>query len=85
MLKVILFIYLVFLGPYPQIKELPRPGVKSELQLPAYSTARTMPDPSHVCNLTPQLTAMPDPQLTAMSDPQLTKKGQGSKPWPRGY
>ena len=36
--------------------------VKSELQLPAYTTATAMPDPSRVCDLhTPQLTAMLDP------------------------
>ena len=28
-----------FLGPYPWYMEVPRPGVKSELQLPAYTTA----------------------------------------------
>ena len=28
-----------------------RLGVESELQLPAYTTAVAMPDPSHVCNL----------------------------------
>ena len=30
--------------------EVPRLGVKLELQLPAYSTATAMPDPSHVCD-----------------------------------
>ena len=34
------FIYLfVFLGPHPAHMEVPRLGVKSELQLPAYTTA----------------------------------------------
>ena len=31
--------------------ELPRRGVKSELQLPAYSTATAMPDLSCICSL----------------------------------
>ena len=48
---VFLFVCLVlfFLGPHPQHMEVPRLGVKLELQLPAYATA--MQDPSHVCNL----------------------------------
>ena len=42
-----LFIYLFifcFLGPYLQYMEVPRLGVKLELQLPAYATAITMGD-----------------------------------------
>jgi len=31
--------------------ELLRLGVQLELQLPAYTTAAAIPDPSHVCNL----------------------------------
>ena len=31
--------------------EVPRLGVELEVQLPAYTTATAMPDPSHVCNL----------------------------------
>ena len=31
--------------------EVPRLGVELELQLPAYTTATAMLDPSHVCNL----------------------------------
>ena len=31
--------------------EVPRPEVKSELQLPAYTTATSMQDPSCMCNL----------------------------------
>ena len=31
--------------------EVPRLGVKSELQLPAYTTATAMPDPSSICEL----------------------------------
>ena len=47
------FFFSFFLGPYPQHMEVPRPGVESELQLPAYATATAMPDPSHVCDLHP--------------------------------
>ena len=31
--------------------EVPRLRVESELQLPAYTMATAMPDPSHICNL----------------------------------
>ena len=40
-----------FLGPHLRHMEVPRLGVQSELQLPAYSTATAMGDPSLVCNL----------------------------------
>ena len=51
-----LFVYLfvlsfVVLGPHPQHIEVLRPGVLSELQPPAYTTATATPDPSHVCDL----------------------------------
>ena len=45
------FFFFVFLGPRPQRMEVPRLGVESELQLPAYTTATAMPDLSHVWNL----------------------------------
>ena len=41
----------VFLGPHPRHMEVPRLGVESELQLPAYATATAMPDPSCLCAL----------------------------------
>ena len=47
----IFFFPLVFLGPYLWLVEVPRPGVELELQLPVYTTAPTMPDPSPVCDL----------------------------------
>ena len=50
----ILFIYLflsVFLGPHLQHRQVPRLGVESELQLPAYTTATAMPDLSCICDL----------------------------------
>ena len=45
-----LFIYL-FLGMHLQHMEIPRLGVKSELQLQAYTTATAMLDLSHICDL----------------------------------
>ena len=39
--KVHFFFLFVFLVPYPQHMEVPRLGVKSELQLPAYTIATT--------------------------------------------
>ena len=39
------------LGPHPWHMEVPRLGVKSELQLPAYITATATRDPSDVYNL----------------------------------
>ena len=41
-----LFLKKIFLGPYPQHMEFPRLGARSELQLPAYTTATVMQDPS---------------------------------------
>ena len=40
-----------FLGPHLQYAEVPRLGVKSELQLPAYTRAIATPDLSHVRDL----------------------------------
>ena len=46
-----LFIYLfIFLGPHSWHMEVPRLGVESELQLPAYATATAMWDLSCICN-----------------------------------
>ena len=45
------FLLLVFLGLHLQQIEVPRLGVESELQLPAYITATATWDPSCVCNL----------------------------------
>ena len=56
-----LFIDLFFLGPHLQHMEVPRVGVKSELWLPAYTTAIATQDP--------RLSLQPTPQLTAMLDP----------------
>ena len=50
-MEVFFFFFFVFLGPQPWHMEVPSLGVQSELPLPAYTTATTMPDPSHVCDL----------------------------------
>ena len=51
-LTYILFIYLFcLLGLHPWHMEVPRLGVISELQLPAYAAATATQDPSHVCTL----------------------------------
>jgi len=43
--------FFLILGLHPQHMEVPRLGVKSELQLPAYATATATWDPSPVCDL----------------------------------
>ena len=53
--------YFVFLGLHLRHMEVPRLGVESELQLPAYSTTTVTPDLRPVLQPTPQLMAMPDP------------------------
>ena len=45
------FFLLFFLGLHPWHMEVPRLGVQSELQLPAYTTTTAAPDPSRVCDL----------------------------------
>ena len=55
---------------------VPRLGVQPELQLPAYTTATLMQDPSLL---------WPTPQLMAMLDPRHTEQGQGANPHPHAY
>ena len=48
------FFFFFFFGlfrPYPQHMEVPRLGVKLELQLPTYATGTAMQDPSRICSL----------------------------------
>ena len=45
------FCFVLFFWPYLQHMEVPRLGSELELQLPAYTTAMVMWDPSHVCDL----------------------------------
>ena len=54
--------FFFFLGLPPRHMEVPRLGVESELQLPAYATATATATRSELClPSTPQLTATPDP------------------------
>ena len=50
-LKLNFFFLFCFLGPHLQHMVVPRLGIELELQLPPYSTAITMWDPCHICNL----------------------------------
>ena len=47
------FFFFVFLGPHPQHMQVPRLGVESELQRPAYATATATatPDLNGICDL----------------------------------
>ena len=45
------FFFFFFLGPHQQHMEVSRPGVKSELQLPVYTTDTATRDLSCICNL----------------------------------
>ena len=47
----VLFCFVVFLGLHLQHMKVPRLGVKSELQLPTYTTATATQDLSRVCDL----------------------------------
>ena len=55
-LLLFLFIPLFFLPSHPRHMEVPRLRVKSELQLPAHTTARATRDLSCICNLRHSLT-----------------------------
>ena len=68
----------VFLGPHLRHVEVPRIGVELELQLPAYTTATEIRDPSELC-------LWPIPELMAMLDLQPTEWGQGWNLHPHGY
>jgi len=46
-----LFFFFKLLGSHPRHMEVPRLGVESELQLPAYTTATATSHPSRVCDL----------------------------------
>ena len=43
--------FFCFLGPHLLHTEVPRLGIESKLQLPAYATVIATQDPSRVCNL----------------------------------
>ena len=51
-MPIFILIYIFFfLRPHLWPMEVPRPGVKSEMQLPAYTTATATQDPSRICDL----------------------------------
>ena len=45
------FFFFFLIGPLLQHMDVPKLGVKLELQLRAFATATAMPDPSHICDL----------------------------------
>ena len=45
------FLFFVFLWPHLWLMNILRPGMESELQLPAYATATAMPYPSCNCDI----------------------------------
>ena len=55
----IMYFFFFSLGPHLWYIEVPRQGVKLKLQLLVYTTAIAKPDPSCICDLLPQLAAMP--------------------------
>ena len=61
------FLFFLFLGPHPWHMEVPSLGVKSEPQLPAYTTATATQDPSRTCDPhhSSQQCQIPDPQSEA--------------------
>ena len=59
------------LGPHLWHREVPRLGVESKLQLPAYTTPQQ-------CQIRTKPHLGPTPQLTATPDSQPTEQGQGS-------
>ena len=50
-LFIYLFLFFCFLGPHSWHMEVPRLGVESELQQPAYTTVTATPDLRHICDL----------------------------------
>ena len=54
------FILFCFLGPHPRHMEVPMLGVELELQMLAYATVTTLPDPEPNLRPTAQLTATAD-------------------------
>ena len=68
--------FFAFLGPQPWHMEVSRLGVKLELQLLAYTTAKATWRLSHL---------QPTPQLMATPDPWPTERGQWWNPCPHGH
>jgi len=53
----VIFLFLIFLGLHPQHMEVPRLGVQSELQLPAYATTTATANAGSEPHLQPTPTA----------------------------
>ena len=56
-----------FLGSHLQHMKVPRPGGKSELQLPAYATATAASDPNRDCDTAESFTHGARPGIKAKS------------------
>ena len=65
------------LGPDPWHTQVPRLGVKLELQLPGHSHSHS--------NARSEQCLQPTPQLVTTPDPQPNEWGQGSNPRSYGY
>ena len=48
---ILFYLLFFFLGPHPRHMDVPRLGVESELQPPAYDIATAMRDPNHISDL----------------------------------
>ena len=64
----VIFVGWHVLEPYPRHMEVTRLGVKSKLQLPAYTTASGRQDSSCICDLHHKLMTKPDPILKPLSE-----------------
>ena len=73
-LTTVTIFFFCFLGLRLWHMEIPRLGIVSELQLPAYTTATATWDQSRVCNLHHSLWQCP-----------LSEAGGGLNPYPHGY
>jgi len=66
----VIYLFIYFLGLHPWHREIPRLGVKLELQLLAYTIATARLDLSHICDL---------------DDSSWAEQGRGSNLHPHGY
>ena len=67
------FFFFGFLGLHVQHVEVPTLVIKPELQLPAYTTATAVWDPSHICDLhhSSQQCQIPDPLSEARDQTRI--------------
>ena len=70
-----LFLFLVFLGLCMWIMGVPRPGVKSELQLQVYTTAIATQGPNHIQN--PHCSLQQHRILNPLSEAEIDKHPHG--------